>query len=46
MRPAVSDLPLGYTLSASQYDINRQQVTFLGPLPADETTTQGVVYVT
>jgi len=46
VRPAVSDLPLGYTLSASQYDINRQQVTFLGPLPADETSTQGVVYVT
>jgi hypothetical protein len=46
VRPAVSELPLGYTLSASQYDINRQQVTFLGPLPADETTTQGVVYVT
>ena len=46
VRPGVSDLPPGYTLSASQYDINRQQVTFLGPLPADETSTQGVVYVT
>ena len=46
VRPAVAELPLGYTLSASQYDINRQQVTFLGPLPADETTAQGVVYVT
>ena len=46
VRPAVADLPVGYTLSASQYDINRQQVTFLGPLPADETSSQGVVYVT
>ena len=46
VRPAASDLPAGYTLSASQFDINRQQVTFLGPLPADETSTQGVVYVT
>ena len=46
VRPAESDLPVGYTLSASQFDINRQQVTFLGPLPADETSTQGVVYVT
>ncbi|HKF85273.1 MAG TPA: hypothetical protein VKB30_05760 [Candidatus Limnocylindrales bacterium] len=46
VRPEVSDLPPGYTLSASQFDINRQQVTFLGPLPADETTSQGVVYVT
>ena len=40
------DLPAGCTLSASQYDINRQQMTFLGPAPADETTAQGVVYVT
>jgi hypothetical protein len=45
VRPAVADLPPGYTLSASQYDINRQQVTFLGPLPEDETSSQGVVYV-
>ena len=41
VRPAASDLPVGYTLSASQYDINRQQVTFLGPLPADETSDPG-----
>ena len=46
VKPTVADLPEGYTLSASQYDINRQQVTFLGPLPADESSTQGVVYVT
>ena len=46
VKPAASDLPPGYTLSVSQYDINRQQVTFLGPLPADETSTQGAVYVT
>ena len=46
VRPATADLPAGYTLSASQYDINRQQVTFLGPPPADTTTAQGVVYVT
>ena len=46
VRPGADDLPEGYSLSASQYDINRQQVTFLGPLPADETTAQGVVYVT
>jgi hypothetical protein len=46
VKPQGADLPSGYTLSASQYDINRQQVTFLGPLPADETSSQGVVYVT
>lgn len=46
VRPAEADLPEGFTLSVAQYDINRQQVTFLGPVPADETTAQGVVYVT
>jgi hypothetical protein len=46
VRPADGDLPDGFTLSVAQYDINRQQVTFLGPVPADETTAQGVVYVT
>lgn len=46
VQPATSDLPTGWSLSSSQYDINRQQVTFLGPLPADETTAQGVVYTT
>ncbi|MES1239308.1 MAG: hypothetical protein ABUL57_00445, partial [Chloroflexota bacterium] len=46
VRPAEADLPDGFTLSVAQYDINRQQVTFLGPVPADETTAQGVVYVT
>jgi hypothetical protein len=46
VRPAEADLPAGFTLSVAQYDINRQQVTFLGPVPADDTTAQGVVYVT
>jgi hypothetical protein len=46
VRPAEGDLPAGFTLSVAQYDINRQQVTFLGPLPVDETAAQGVVYVT
>jgi hypothetical protein len=46
VRPAQADIPTGFSLSASQYDINRQQVTFLGPVPADESQTQGVVYVT
>src|SRR4051812_33854958 len=46
VRPAPAAIPSGFSLSASQYDINRQQVTFLGPLPADQSQTQGVVYVT
>ena len=39
--PTCPTCRVGYTLSASQYDINRQQVTFLGPLPADETSDPG-----
>src|SRR4029079_2259724 len=46
VKPAAGDLPDGFTLSVAQYDINRQQVTFLGPVPADETSAQGVGYVT
>jgi hypothetical protein len=46
VEPATADLPGGWTLSSSQYDINRQQVTFLGPPPEDETTAQAVVYTT
>lgn len=46
VKPATADLPEGYVLSAVQYDINRQQTTLLGPIPADETAAQGVVYVT
>lgn len=46
VRPAAADLPEGYVLSAVQYDINRQQTTLLGPIPADENAAQGVVYVT
>jgi hypothetical protein len=46
VRPVQTDVPEGFSLSVAQYDINRQQVTFLGPAPADETSAQGVVYVT
>jgi hypothetical protein len=46
VRPATDDLPAGWTVSAGQFDINRQQVTLLGPLPEDETSAQAVVYTT
>ena len=44
--PAKADLPADWELSTSQFDINRQQATLVGPAPADETTNQGVVYAT
>src|SRR5215204_4030067 len=46
VEPATADLPTGWALSSSQYDINRQQVTFVGPPPEDETSSQAVVYTT
>ncbi|MEO5966462.1 MAG: hypothetical protein ABIR11_13435 [Candidatus Limnocylindrales bacterium] len=46
VRPDSGELPSGWSVSARQYDVNRQQVTIVGAAPADETTTQAVVYVT
>ena len=46
VRPATADLPAGWTVSAGQFDINRQQITLLGPFPEDETMAQAVVYTT
>lgn len=44
--PAAEDLPAGWSLSSSQYDVTRKQMTLLGALPEDELTSQGVVYAT
>ncbi len=38
--PSAGDLPAGWTISASQYDLDRKLMRFLGPVPADTTTTQ------
>ena len=46
VRPATDDLPAGWSVSAGQFDINRQQITLLGPFPEDETAAQAVVYTT
>jgi hypothetical protein len=44
--PAPDGLPLGWTASASQYDLSRKTMSFLGPVPADEVSGQAVIYVT
>lgn len=44
--PAAENLPAGWTISATQYDIDRKQMTLLGPAPQDQTSSQPAVYVT
>ena len=44
--PAAEDLPAGWVASASQYDIDRKTMSFLGPTPQDETSSQAVIYAT
>jgi hypothetical protein len=44
--PAIEELPLGWTVSSSQYDVSRKTMTLLGPLPSDSTTNQAVLYAT
>jgi hypothetical protein len=44
--PAAGQLPLGWTISASQYDVGRKSMTLLGPAPADTTTSRAVLYAT
>ncbi|MCJ7709770.1 MAG: hypothetical protein MUQ32_02970, partial [Chloroflexi bacterium] len=44
--PAAADLPAGWSLASSQYDVARKSMSLLGSLPADETVSQAVVYAT
>jgi hypothetical protein len=44
--PGASDLPAGWTVASSQYDIARKSLSLVGPLPADETAAQAVIYAT
>lgn len=46
VRPEAANLPMGWAITASQYDVGRQQMTLLGPAPEDEVSTQAVVYAT
>jgi len=44
--PAAEDLPAGWSLASSQYDIARKSMSLLGAVPADENASQAVVYAT
>ena len=44
--PAPGDLPAGWSVASSQYDVARKSMSLLGSLPADETVNQAVVYAT
>ena len=44
--PKDTDLPVGWTVASSQYDIARKSMSLLGPQPTDGTTAQAVVYAT
>ena len=44
--PAADALPADWTAGASQYDLSRKTMSFVGPVPTDETSSQAVTYVT
>jgi hypothetical protein len=44
--PRTEDLPTDWTVTATQYDIMRKTMSFNGPLPSDDTSSQGVIYAT
>ena len=44
--PNGADLPAGWTVASSQYDIARKSMSLTGPQPSDGTTAQAVVYAT
>jgi hypothetical protein len=44
--PATADLPADWSVSASQYDIMRKTMSFVGPVPTDQTSAQAVIYAT
>ncbi len=44
--PAADQMPLGWTISASQYDSGRKSMTLLGPKPQASTTNRAVLYAT
>jgi hypothetical protein len=46
VEPAITDLPPDWEVGASQYDVLRKSMSVVGPLPADETLAQPVVYAT
>ena len=45
-RPDDQDLPQAWTVSATQFDLSRKTMSFLGPVPDDPSLSQGVIYAT
>ena len=44
--PDDQDLPQAWTVSATQFDLSRKTMSFLGPVPDDPSLSQGVIYAT
>jgi hypothetical protein len=44
--PSIADLPAAWSISATQYDVDRMSMTLLGPLPQGQTSARPVVYAT
>jgi hypothetical protein len=44
--PSAADLPAGWSISATQYDVDRLSVTLVGQAPQGQTTSRPVVYAT
>jgi hypothetical protein len=44
--PSAKDLPEGWSIAATQYDLSRKTMSFVGPLPADQYTAQAQVIAT
>jgi hypothetical protein len=46
VQPSTGNLPAGWSIAATQYDLNRKTMSFTGPYPADEYGTQASVIST
>jgi len=44
--PSTGDLPAGWSIGATQYDVDRMSMRLLGPVPQDQSSAQPVVYAT
>lgn len=44
--PAATDLPAGWSETATQYDVERMTMTLLGPTPQDQASARAVIYAT
>ncbi len=44
--PSVTDLPAGWSIGGTQFEVDRMQMTLLGPAPQGQTSARAVVYAT